>query len=70
MWGKGEVAEGQAGALVRMAASQSVTFKLTKKLADMKPIQAMPAEILARLGGKNQNRTLPPALVSVSTLSA
>ena len=55
MWGKGEVAEGQAGTLVRMAASQSVTFKLTKKLADMKPIQGMPAEILARLGGKKSN---------------
>ncbi len=52
MWGKGEVAEGKAGSLVRMAASQSVTFKLTKKLTDMKPIQEMPAEILARLGGK------------------
>ncbi len=46
IWSKGDVAEGSAGTLVRMAAAQSVTFKLTKKLAEMRPIQEMPAEIL------------------------
>lgn len=35
LWRKGEVAEGKAGTLVRMAEGQSVTFKLTKKLSDM-----------------------------------
>jgi hypothetical protein len=45
MWRKGEVAEGTAGTLVRMAEGQSVTYKLTKKLSDMKPIMALPAHI-------------------------
>ena len=35
LWRKGDVAEGNAGRLVRMAEGQSVTFKLTKKLSDM-----------------------------------
>ena len=35
LWRKGEIAEGDAGTLVRMAEGQSVTFKLTKKLSDM-----------------------------------
>jgi hypothetical protein len=38
MWRKGEVAEEKAGTLVRMAEGQSVTYKLTKKLIDMRPI--------------------------------
>jgi hypothetical protein len=38
-WRKGELAEGDAGRLVRMAEGQSITFKLTKRLADMRPIQ-------------------------------
>jgi len=33
LYRKGEVAEGAAGTLVRMAEGQSVTFKLTKKLS-------------------------------------
>ena len=37
MWRKGEVAENRAGRLVRMAEGQAVTYKLTKKLGDMKP---------------------------------
>ncbi len=41
-WRKGEVAEGDAGRLVRMAEGQSVTFKLTKRLADMRPIDDLP----------------------------
>jgi hypothetical protein len=45
MWRKGEVAEGTAGTLVRMAEGQSVTYKLTKKLADMKPIADLPNHI-------------------------
>ena len=31
-----------AGRLVRMAEGQSVTFKLTKRLADMRPIDELP----------------------------
>ena len=35
VWSKGDVAEGAAGSLVRMAEGQSVTFKLTKKADDV-----------------------------------
>ena len=52
IWRKGDDAEERAGTLVRMAAGQSVTFKLTKKLDEMRPIQEMPTEILSRLGPK------------------
>jgi hypothetical protein len=45
MWRKGDVAEGRAGTLVRMAEGQSITFKLTKRLSDMKAIHKMPIEI-------------------------
>lgn len=41
-WGKGELSEGRAGNLVRMAEGQSVTFKLTKRPADMRPISELP----------------------------
>lgn len=40
-WRKGVVAEERAGRLVRMAEGQSVTYKLTKKLSDMRPISAL-----------------------------
>jgi len=45
IWRKGDVAEGRAGTLVRMAEGQSITFKITKKLSEMRPIQEMPGEI-------------------------
>ena len=45
MWRKGEVAEGVAGKLVRMAEGQAVTYKLTKKLDDMRPVEDMPNHI-------------------------
>lgn len=38
-WRKGSVAEGEAGTLVRMAEGQSITFKLTKKLDDLRSIE-------------------------------
>ena len=41
-WGKGEVSEGRAGTLVRMAEGQSVTFKLTKRPDGMLPIEELP----------------------------
>ncbi len=41
-WGKGEVSEGKAGTLVRMAEGQSVTFKLTKRPDNMLPIEELP----------------------------
>lgn len=47
MWRKGEVAEGNAGTMVRMAEGQSVTYKITKKLADMRPIAELPANFPA-----------------------
>lgn len=43
LWRKGEVAEGKAGTLVRMAEGQSITFKLTKKPQDMRPINVLPS---------------------------
>ncbi|MBS1787236.1 MAG: hypothetical protein JST85_05915 [Acidobacteria bacterium] len=42
IWRKGEVAEGKAGRLVRMAEGQAVTWKLTKKLNAMAPIKNLP----------------------------
>lgn len=42
MWRKGEVAEGRAGSLVRMAEGQAVTYKLTKKQSEMKSIETLP----------------------------
>jgi hypothetical protein len=47
MWRKGEVAEDNAGHLVRMAEGQSVTWKLTKKLSDMRPIADLPTSIVS-----------------------
>lgn len=49
-WTKGEVAEGRAGTLVRMAEGQSVTFKLTKKPGGMREIEELPAWIRDRFG--------------------
>ena len=45
MWRKGEVAEGKAGSLVRMAEGQAVTYKITKRLSDMRPIADLPGNI-------------------------
>ncbi len=44
-WRKGDVAEEKAGKLVPMAKGQRVTFKITKKLTDMKPIECLPTWI-------------------------
>jgi hypothetical protein len=52
MWRKGEVAEGQAGHLVRMAEGQAVTYKITKKRSDMRPIADL-RTILGRLWKSN-----------------
>lgn len=41
LWGKGEVAEGKAGTLVRMAEGQSITFKLTRSKASLKSIDGL-----------------------------
>ena len=49
MWRKGDVAEGRAGKLVRMAEGQSVTYKLTKRLADMEAIEVLPDRVRAIL---------------------
>ena len=42
VWRKGDIAEGGAGKLVRMAEGQSITHKLTKPLASMLPIEELP----------------------------
>ena len=49
MWRKGAVAEGVAGKLVRMAEGQSVTYKITKKLGDMLPIERLPVVVTDNL---------------------
>ncbi len=49
MWRKSIVAESEAGTLVRMAESQCVTNKLTKKLADMRPIESSPQLLIGTL---------------------
>jgi hypothetical protein len=47
MWRKGEVAEGMAGHLVRMAEGQAVTYKITKRLSEMRPIADLPTSIIS-----------------------
>ena len=49
-WRKGVVAEDKAGHLVRMAEGQSVTYKLTKKLSDMRPISDLQNMLLIDWG--------------------
>lgn len=48
MWRKGDVAEGLAGRMVRMAEGQAVTYKITKKLTDLAPIDGLPSEVRKR----------------------
>jgi hypothetical protein len=50
MWRKGDVAEGNAGRLVRMAEGQAVTWKLTKKLTSMILIEELPDIVRTTLG--------------------
>ena len=40
-WRKGVISEGGAGSLVRMAEGQSTTHKLTKRVAEMRPIEEL-----------------------------
>ena len=40
-WRKGLISEGGAGTLVRMAEGQSTTHKLTKRLAEMRPVEEL-----------------------------
>ncbi len=53
-WRKGVVSEGGAGTLVRMAEGQSTTHKITKKLADMKPIEDLPSWIRKEVMGDSE----------------
>lgn len=50
LWRKGEVAEGEAGPLVRMAEGQAVTTKITKKLSEMHPINQLPNKVRRLVG--------------------
>ena len=52
-WRKGALSEGDAGTLVRMAEGQSTTHKLTKKLADMMPIEDLPDWVRGEIMGGN-----------------
>ena len=49
VWRKDEVRDGAAGHLVMMAQDQDVTYKITKKLDDMRPIDEMIDTLLKRL---------------------
>ncbi len=53
-WRKGVVSEGGAGALVRMAEGQSTTHKITKRLADMKPIEELPVWVREEVMGSSE----------------
>lgn len=61
MWRKGAVAEGEAGRLVRMAEGQAVTYKLTKKLGDLQPVERLPALLAEALGLRADLETRPRA---------
>ena len=52
-WRKGDVAEGKAGRLVRMAEGQAVTYKITKKLTDMRDVTEMKNVLGTLLHGSN-----------------
>ena len=54
MWRKGAVAEGRAGRLVRMAEGQAVTYKLTKRLAEMAAIELFPDRVRQALVQEDQ----------------
>ncbi len=49
LWHKDEVNDGLAGRLVMMAQDQNVTYKITKKLDDMRPVGEMIDTLLERL---------------------
>ena len=49
-WRKGVISEGGAGALVRMAEGQSTTHKITKRLAEMRPIEELVGWIAEEVG--------------------
>ena len=55
MWRKGMVAENRAGKLVRMAESQFVTYKLTKKFDDLMTIEQLPHTICSRLDQEQES---------------
>ena len=54
-WRKGVVSEGGAGALVRMAEGQSATHKITKRLAEMRPIEELPSWVFAEVMGQSES---------------
>lgn len=54
-WRKGVVSEGGAGPLVRMAEGQSTTHKITKRLAEMKPIEELPYWIREEVVGVTES---------------
>ena len=56
-WRKGIISEGGAGTLVRMAEGQSTTHKLTKRLADMRPIEELVGWVRGEVEGSSHNRS-------------
>ena len=49
-WTKEALSVGEAGRLVRMAEGQSTTFKLTKRLGEMRPIEEFVDWVRAEIG--------------------
>ena len=60
MWRKGDVAENRAGRLVRMAEGQAVTYKVTKNLADMEPIETLPEVLRVTLTSAPRRGDIAP----------
>ncbi len=60
MWRKGDVPENRAGRLVRMAEGQAVTYKVTKKLADMEPIETLPEVLRVTLTSAPRRGDIAP----------
>ena len=54
-WRKGVVSEGGAGSLVRMAEGQSTTHKITKRLAEMRPIEELPSWVFTEVMGQSES---------------
>ena len=55
MWTKAEVRNGEAGSLVMMAQDQDVTYKITKRLDDMRPISELLGSIQWLSSPRNPN---------------
>jgi len=54
LWDKQEVLDGKAGSLVEMAKDQGVTYKITKKLESMLPVEELPQAVRVILSSEQR----------------